>query len=117
MSRKLRMGMIGGGLDAFIGAVHRMAAALDGQIELVCGAFSSKPEKSKQAGASLLLNPARVYESFSEMIKKEKARARSRHFPVPAQAHLPLEALGPSVRYYKRKARYAPAADGRPRLP
>lgn len=73
MSRKLRMGMIGGGLDAFIGAVHRMAAALDGQIELVCGAFSSKPEKSKQAGASLLLNPARVYESFSEMIKKEKA--------------------------------------------
>ena len=67
------MGMIGGGLDAFIGAVHRMAAALDGQIELVCGAFSSKPEKSKQAGASLLLNPARVYESFSEMIKKEKA--------------------------------------------
>ncbi len=43
--RKLRMGMIGGGKDAFIGAVHRIAAFMDGQIELVCGAFSSNPEK------------------------------------------------------------------------
>ena len=48
--RKLRMGMIGGGTGAFIGAVHRMAARLDGQIELVCGAFSSSPEKSKETG-------------------------------------------------------------------
>ena len=73
MKRKLRMGMIGGSLDAFIGAVHRKAANLDGQIELVCGAFSSNPEKSKATGASLFLDPARVYGSYEEMIKKEKA--------------------------------------------
>lgn len=70
--RKLRMGMIGGGPDAFIGAVHRMAANLDGQIELVCGAFSSHAEKSKISGKSLYLNPKRVYGSYAEMIKKEK---------------------------------------------
>ena len=72
MKRKLRMGMIGGGLDAFIGAVHRKAANLDGEIELVCGAFSSSPEKSKATGEALYLNPHRVYGSFQEMIKKEK---------------------------------------------
>ncbi|MFZ5971822.1 MAG: Gfo/Idh/MocA family protein [Bacteroidota bacterium] len=72
MKRKLRMGMVGGGLDAFIGAVHRRAANLDGEIELVCGAFSSSPEKSKAAGEALCLNPHRVYGSFEEMIKKEK---------------------------------------------
>ena len=48
--RKIRMGMVGGGRGAFIGGVHRMAAALDGQIELVCGAFSSRPEVSKASG-------------------------------------------------------------------
>lgn len=72
MNRKLRMGMIGGGPDAFIGAVHRIAARMDGQIELVCGAFSSNPEKSKQAGEMLFLDPGRVYGSYSEMIEKEK---------------------------------------------
>ena len=72
MKRKIRMGMVGGGPGAFIGAVHRMAAALDGEIELVCGAFSSKPEKSKAAGESLYLPPNRVYESYEDMILKEK---------------------------------------------
>jgi predicted dehydrogenase len=72
MSRKLRMGMIGGSLDAFIGAVHRKAASIDGEIELVCGAFSSNPEKSKATGKALHLNPSRVYGSYSEMIQKEK---------------------------------------------
>ncbi|MGV3502951.1 MAG: Gfo/Idh/MocA family protein [Adhaeribacter sp.] len=67
------MGMVGGGLDAFIGSVHRMAAALDGQIELVCGAFSSNPEKSKASGQALYLPADRVYGSFEEMIQKEKA--------------------------------------------
>ncbi|MBL69174.1 MAG: oxidoreductase, partial [Verrucomicrobiales bacterium] len=47
MSRKIRYGMVGGGRGAFIGAVHRIAANMDGQIELVCGAFSSNPRKSK----------------------------------------------------------------------
>ena len=50
LSKKLMMGMIGGGPGAFIGAVHRMAANLDGQIELVCGAFSSDAKKSKTTG-------------------------------------------------------------------
>ncbi|WP_254151509.1 Gfo/Idh/MocA family protein [Chryseosolibacter indicus] len=72
MSRKLRMGMIGGSMDAFIGAVHRRAAALDGEIELVCGAFSSNPEKSKATGKALFIDPERVYGSFDEMIEKEK---------------------------------------------
>lgn len=66
--------MIGGGLGAFIGAVHRMAAALDGEIELACGAFSSSPEKSKASGAALYLPPERVYGNFEEMIKAEKQR-------------------------------------------
>jgi len=66
------MGMVGGGRGAFIGAVHRMAAAIDGQIELVCGAFSSTPEKSKASGADLYLPEDRVYGSYEEMIKKEK---------------------------------------------
>ncbi|MEL6943015.1 MAG: Gfo/Idh/MocA family oxidoreductase [Bacteroidota bacterium] len=72
MSRKMRMGMVGGGRGAFIGGVHRMAAAIDGQIELVCGAFSSNPEKSKASGEDLFLPPDRVYGSFAEMIEKEK---------------------------------------------
>ncbi len=71
INRKLRMGMIGGGPGAFIGAVHRIAANMDGEIELVCGAFSSDPEKSKQAGDSLGLSPKRVYGSFKEMIRAE----------------------------------------------
>jgi predicted dehydrogenase len=67
------MGMVGGGKDAFIGSVHRMAAALDGEIELVCGAFSSNPEKSKASGEALYLPADRVYSTFEEMIQKEKA--------------------------------------------
>ncbi len=65
--------MVGGGRGAFIGAVHRMAAALDGQIELVCGAFSSTAKKSKLSGSDLYLPPDRVYGSYEEMIRKEKA--------------------------------------------
>ena len=64
--------MIGGGPDAFIGAVHRIAANLDGQIELVCGAFSSQAEKSKVMGKSLYLNRNRSYSSYSEMIEQER---------------------------------------------
>jgi predicted dehydrogenase len=71
MSRKIRMGMIGGSLEGFIGAVHRRGAALDGEVELVAGAFSSDPVKSKQTGEALYLNPDRVYASYEEMIRKE----------------------------------------------
>lgn len=66
------MGMVGGGEGAFIGNVHRMAANLDGQIELVCGAFSSDPEKSKRSGEALFLSPDRCYASFAEMFKLEQ---------------------------------------------
>ena len=70
---KLKMGMVGGGPDAFIGAVHRIAARLDGMISLVCGSFSSNPEKSKAAGELLGLHPARVYPDYKTMIKTEAA--------------------------------------------
>lgn len=72
MKRKINMGMVGGGIGAFIGDVHRKAAALDGQIELVCGAFSSDPEKSKKSGTNLFLPKERVYGTYEEMFKKEK---------------------------------------------
>jgi predicted dehydrogenase len=71
MKRKIRMGMIGGGRGAFIGAVHRMAAALDGQIELVCGAFSSDPERSRLSGADLFLPAERCYGTYEEMVRTE----------------------------------------------
>ena len=64
--------MVGGGIGAFIGNVHRMAAAIDGKIELVCGAFSSDPQKSQESGKQLFLPENRVYNSFEEMILKEK---------------------------------------------
>jgi predicted dehydrogenase len=73
MNRKLRMGMVGGGRGAFIGAVHRMAANLDGKIELVAGCFSSDPEKSRLSGDDFFLDPARVYTSYEEMAQKEAA--------------------------------------------
>lgn len=73
LNRKLRMGMVGGGRGAFIGAVHRMAARLDGEIELVAGCFSSDPKKSRQSGADLHLDPKRVYASYQEMARAEAA--------------------------------------------
>jgi predicted dehydrogenase len=69
--RRIRMGMVGGGIGAFIGAVHRHAAALDGEIDLVCGAFSGSPKKSKKSGAELGLPADRVYGTFEEMIISE----------------------------------------------
>jgi len=73
MKRKLRMGMVGGGNDAFIGAVHRIAAFMDGKIELVCGAFSIDKQISKESGEALFVDPSRVYDSYQEMIEKEAA--------------------------------------------
>ncbi len=71
MQRKLRYGMIGGGRGAFIGAVHRIAAQMDGQAELVAGAFSSDPERSRASGEDLYLDPSRVYGSYAEMAEAE----------------------------------------------
>jgi predicted dehydrogenase len=71
--RKIRMGMIGGGQGAFIGAVHRIAASIDQQVELVCGAFSSNPETSLASGNELYLPADRSYVSFAEMMEQEAA--------------------------------------------
>ena len=89
LKRKLRMGMVGGGRGAFIGAVHRMAANLDGKIELVAGAFSSDPEKSRLSGEDFFLSPDRVYGSYEEMAEKEAAREDRIDFvTIVVQNHL-----------------------------
>lgn len=73
MERKLRMGMYGGGQGAFIGAIHRAAALMDGHIELVCGCFSHQPERSLASGRSYFLPGKRIYRTFEEMIEQEAA--------------------------------------------
>jgi predicted dehydrogenase len=73
MNRKLRMGMVGGGKDAFIGAIHRLAANMDGLIEVSCGALSINPEVAVASGEALFLPKERTYLTFDEMIKKEAA--------------------------------------------
>src|SRR5690606_22744872 len=70
-TRPIRLGMVGGGEGAFIGAVHRIAARLDGEFELVAGALSSTPEKALASGAALGLAPDRTYASFEDMAKRE----------------------------------------------
>ncbi|HHY83924.1 MAG TPA: Gfo/Idh/MocA family oxidoreductase [Verrucomicrobia bacterium] len=95
MKRKLRYGMVGGGQNAFIGAVHRMAAALDGQIELVAGAFSSDPKNSRVTGEQLFLDPRRVYGSYEEMAKAEAALPEGERIDfvsivTPNHLHVPV---------------------------
>ena len=93
---RLRMGLVGGGKGAFIGAVHRMAAELDGRIELVCGAFSSDPSRSKRFGQELYdLPPNRSYGTFNEMVTEElRLPTEERmHFVViatPNHLHFPV---------------------------
>ncbi|MBB1643682.1 MULTISPECIES: Gfo/Idh/MocA family protein [unclassified Sphingobacterium] len=72
---KLKMGMVGGGKNAFIGAVHRMAAGIDGQIELCCGALSADPLVAKESAALLGLPKERSYGSYQEMIVEESKRS------------------------------------------
>jgi len=74
--------MIGGGQGAFIGAVHRLAAALDGHYELVAGAFSSSPETSWASGQLLGLAPDRTYDSYQDLIAREKARPAAERVQV-----------------------------------
>jgi predicted dehydrogenase len=92
-ARKWRMGMVGGGPGAFIGPVHRMAAELDGRIELVAGAFSQSAEKSRAAGEAFHIDPARAYSSYGEMLEAERGRADAIDFVViatPNHMHLPV---------------------------
>jgi predicted dehydrogenase len=91
--RKLRMGMVGGGPGAFIGPVHRIAAELDGKIELVAGAFSQSAERSRQAGVSYRIDPARAYADYRQMIDAERKREDGIDFLVivtPNHLHLPV---------------------------
>lgn len=69
--QRIRLGMVGGGRDAFIGGVHRIASRIDDEYELVAGCFSSTPEKSHASGRDLGLDPSRVYDNFEEMAKRE----------------------------------------------
>ena len=92
-SRKLRMGMVGGGPGAFIGPVHRLAAEMDGKIQMVAGAFSQSPERSREAGVHFGIDPARAYGSYQEMIACESKRADGIDFVVittPNHLHLPI---------------------------
>lgn len=92
---KVRMGMVGGGEGAFIGAVHRMAAAIDGEIELVCGAFSGDPERSRRSGVALHLPVERVYGDFCDMMEAEAALPEERRMQfvaivTPNHMHFPV---------------------------
>ncbi len=88
MSR-LRLGMIGGGEGAFIGAVHRIAARLDDEWELVAGALSSDPERARRSGAALHLDPGRCYGSFAEMARAEAGRLDAVAIVTPNHVHHP----------------------------
>jgi len=93
--QKLRMGMVGGGPGAFIGPVHKMAAELDGRIELVAGAFSQSAERSRAAGESFGIDPDRAYGDYREMLEKECGRRDAIDFVViatPNYLHLPVAA-------------------------
>lgn len=70
-NRKLKMGMVGGGNTGFIGAIHRRAALMENMVELVCGCFSSDPERSKSSGLSYFLPENRIYGTYQEMFEKE----------------------------------------------
>eukprot|EP01037_Dinobryon_pediforme_P012136 gene12136-12222_t len=90
--RRLRMAMIGGGPGAFIGPVHRIAAELDREIELVAGVFSSDPARSREAGSSYRIDPARAYPDLATMFAAERARADGIDFVsivTPNHHHLP----------------------------
>lgn len=92
-SPKLRMGMVGGGQGAFIGPVHRIAAELDGKIEMVAGAFSQSAERSRAAGVAYKIDPARAYAGYEEMLAAERSRPDAIDFVViatPNHLHLPV---------------------------
>jgi len=91
--RKLRMGMVGGGPGAFIGPVHRIAAELDGKIELVAGAFSQSAERSRQAGEAYKIEPERAYGDYKSMLESERKRQDPIDFVAivtPNHLHLPV---------------------------
>jgi predicted dehydrogenase len=93
VQRKLRMGMVGGGPGAFIGPVHRIAAELDGRIELVAGAFSQSAERSRVAGEAYKIDPYRAYADYKAMLEAERKRPDPIDFVAivtPNHLHLPV---------------------------
>lgn len=99
------MGMVGGGEGAFIGAVHRMAAALDGRIELVCAAPSSDPERARRSGAALHLPASRVYSDYREMMRAERALSADVRMDfvvivTPNHLHLPVALAAIEQRFH-----------------
>jgi predicted dehydrogenase len=93
VQRKLRMGMVGGGPGAFIGPVHRIAAELDGKIELVAGAFSQSAERSRAAGEAYKIDPDRAYPDYNSMLEAERKRRDPIDFVAivtPNHLHLPV---------------------------
>lgn len=103
MTPKVRYAMVGGGLDAFIGAVHRLAANLDGRYELVAGALSSTPEKAKASGAALGLAPERAYGTWQELLAAEKGRPDGAEVIVivtPNHLHFPVALAAVQAGYH-----------------
>ena len=93
MDRKIRIGMVGGGKNAFIGGVHRIALRLDGYYELVAGSFSSNFDNSKETGKDLGLAEDRIYETYHEMAEKESARSDGIDvvaIVTPNHLHIPI---------------------------
>ena len=93
MDRRMRIGMVGGGKDAFIGGVHRIALRLDGNYELVAGSFSSNFDNSKETGKDLGLAEDRIYETYQEMAEKESSRSDGIHvvaIVTPNHLHVPI---------------------------
>ena len=92
------MGMVGGGAGAFIGEIHRMAAALDSKIELVCGAFSHDPQTSLHSGQSFGLDVSRCYASYQQMFATESTLAEDERMDfvvivTPNHLHFPIAKL------------------------
>jgi predicted dehydrogenase len=95
MERPLNMGMVGGGPGAFIGDVHVKAARMDAGINLVAGAFSRTPEKSRETGRRLLIDPQRVYASYEELVERERKLREGKRVDfvsivTPNNSHFPI---------------------------
>ena len=93
--KKLKMGMVGGGIGAFIGEVHRKAARMDGGADIVAGAFDVNPEKSLEQGRNLGLDPKRVYRTYQEMIAGELTLPKEERIDfvsvcTPNHTHFPI---------------------------
>ena len=95
MDRRLRMGMVGGGPGSFIGQIHRMAARLDGRIELTAGCFSTSKEKNRAAAKAEFLAPDRVYDDYRQMFERERQLPEEKRIDfaaivTPNDTHFPI---------------------------